>query len=155
MTTTIDRMTVQEVMDVMTASINGFMDSRPTNDFGSIIYGANKCLALRDYIVGLPFTMSLDDARNYVESILHQAVGKDRAPFISTLAFFAYEEGYEESALEYLDDDAVAGYSLAELLRRVISSNWPPEYLSSMRWDLHSRVLEQISEMADQLVSEL
>ena len=154
---TIYRMTVAESAEIMNASINGFKDSQPTflDDCEPIIYGVNKCLALRDYLLGLPLTMVLSDSHFYVEALLNQAIGSDKAPFLTILAFFAYEDGDKELALQYLGDDLVADYSLARLLRMGINKGWHPSTFNDMRVENHPHVLVQISEIADMLLSDL
>ena len=154
---TIYRMTVVETAEVMNASINEFKDSQFTflDNCGVIIYGVNKCLALRDYLLGLPLTMDLADSRLYVESLLNQAIGTDRAPLLTVLAYFAYEDGDKDLASQCLGDDLTQDYDLAKLLRRIVYAGWNPRMLTDMRNELHPLVKEQLEEVADKLVSEM
>ena len=102
----------------------------------------------RDYLMGLPVTFPLDTVRKCL-AILSAFVpdGKQRAIY-SVLAQFAWEAGDDTLAETYLtlalNEDA--GYSLANLLKRVFATGWERESFVTMRTQLHPKVIEALDD---------
>ena len=102
-------------------------------------------IQVRDYAMGL---LSVDNAEQNIKAL---NVLLDKAPtdsvYISApavlLASIHYEVGNKEEAFLALDN-ARPWYAMKSLLHRAFNAGWPQEAFSSMRRNLHPKVVEGI-----------
>ncbi len=105
-------------------------------------------LQVRDYAMGVHTEDTYDLYFTMWRELLRLAPIGYVAPIACIVAAMAYEGGdgaLAQKALDRaLDDDE--HYPLAALLRRVFNAGWPPESFSSMRAELHPKVVASIFE---------
>ena len=108
--------------------------------------GRMSDVQVRDYALGVHQEDNYDLYFTMWRELLRLAPRGFVAPIACIVAAMAYESGdgaLAQKALDraFNDDDH---YPLASLLRRVFNAGWPPESFSSMRAELHPKVIAAI-----------
>ena len=110
------------------------------------VIGRMSDIQVRDFALGSHSDETSDFYWKMWRDLLLMAPRGFVAPIASVFAAIAYERGEGAMAHKALDralaDDEK--YSLAMLLRRVFTAGWPPQSLTSMRTELHPKVVAGI-----------
>ena len=160
MTTSTSAPTIGRVKNLidLTASmvkIDGEEMSLDAADFADIVAGVNKNLQIRDYLMGLPMTYTLEESLAIVQFFRNNLDADDEnlIPFSTIAGAFYYELG-DKSLADLLNSHGLkAHYPLAGLLDRVYSAGWPAENFATMRDELHPKVLVNLDEIAGDLIA--
>lgn len=123
-----------------------------TNLVEIVVKASNANANYRDYLLGAPvLELGHETAIRFITDLLPLMAEADRVPFYSILASFYYETGDNELAVASLvTADAInPDYSLAKLLTRVINSGFPASMMTSMRHELHPKVVETLVNESD------
>ena len=122
--------------------------SETANLVGQAIVGD---LNLRDYFLGLPSEMSLQNCVDFVEALIYATDEQYLHAHYTVLSAYRYELG--ETDVSYLAlmtaKSLRPDYSLIGLLERVFQAGWAKESFATMRGDLHTKVLSVIEETND------
>jgi hypothetical protein len=152
-----ESLTVGRGVEALNALINSFQDSQEfapelVADMAEVV---SADLQVRDYLMGLPLELSVQDSIRFAEAIIPLVEEKHRAPWYAVLSAYHYENGDTPTAHLALIEcqKLVPDYSLAKLLTRVYGAGWPAPAFASMRDELHPKVKLAISETADNLIS--
>ena len=135
--------TRKQVCDMIAESLNTDIPLEGEK-LAAVINAVNADVQVRDWLLGLPNNWSLEEGIKLMQYLSVHAPTEDLAPFVTIQAMYQYELGEKDKAL-YLTAYALKinpGYSLAALLTRVASNNFPPESFAQMRKELHPRVVE-------------
>jgi hypothetical protein len=148
---------VKDLIDLTASMIktDGEDMSLDASNFRDIVEGVNKNLQLRDYLLGLPTTYTLGESLAIIKFFRDNLDADDEQgiPFDTIAGAFYYEIGSLELAHLLNSRGVDEGYSLAELLERVYSANWPAESFAHMRQELHYKVVQTLEETAEDLVA--
>ena len=110
------------------------------------VIGRLSDIQVRDFALGSHTDESADYYWAMWRDLLRIAPRGFVAPVACLFAAMAYERG--EGALAHKGLDRGLGdddqYSLAHLLRRVFTAGWPPQSFSTMRTELHPKVVAAI-----------
>lgn len=121
----------------------------------TIVKASNADVNFRDYILGAP-VLDLGHAKaiEFVTALLPLMAEAERVPFYTILASFYYETGDKELATASLHTAQALDpkYSLAQLLTRVMNAGYPAEMLSTMRTEIHPKVVETLVSEADRVL---
>jgi hypothetical protein len=135
--------TRKQVCELIAESLNN--DIELTGEkLEAVILAVNSDVQVRDWLMGLPTRWTLDEGIKLMQYLCVHAPSEDLAPFVTLQAMFYYELGNVEKStmlLNYalrLDKD----YSLAQLLKRVMSAGWPADAFQTMRKELDPIVVE-------------
>ena len=110
----------------------------------AVILAVNSDIQVRDWLMGLPNTWSLEEGIKLMQYMCVHAPTEDIVPFVTLQALYYYELGNTEkttSLLNYalrLDKD----YSLAQLLLKVFKAGWPADAFTTMRDNIHPKIVE-------------
>jgi hypothetical protein len=112
-------------------------------------------LQVRDYLLGLPLELSVQDSIRFAETVIPLIEEKHRAPWYAVLSAYHYENGDTPSAFLALIEcrKLAPDYPLAKLLDRVYKAGWPAPAFAQMRNELHPKVKETLDEICDELIS--
>ena len=135
--------TRKQVCDMIAESLNTDIPLEGEK-LAAVINAVNADVQVRDWLLGLPNNWSLEEGIKLMQYLSVHAPTEDLAPFVTIQAMYQYELGEKDKAL-YLAAYALKinpSYSLAALLTRVASNNFPPESFAQMRKELHPRVVE-------------
>lgn len=121
------------------------------NDVGIAVIGD---LNLRDYFLGLPSEMSLDNCRQFVEALIPLMDEQYLHAFYTVLGAYYYEMGDKDVAyLSLVTAQSLRpDYPLLGLLIRVFEAGWKPEAFAVMRSDLHVKVMDVINNNGERLL---
>jgi hypothetical protein len=152
-----ENLTVGRGVECLNALINSFKDSQEFSpelvaDMAEVV---SADIQVRDYLLGLPLELSVQDSIRFAETIIPLVEEKHRTPWYAVLSAYHYENGDTPSAfLALIECQKLApDYSLAKLLDRVFKAGWPAPAFASMRNELHPKVKATISETADDFIS--
>lgn len=152
-----ENLTVGRGVESINALVNSFMDGQELApemiaDMAEVV---SADVSVRDLLLGLPLTLSVKDSIRFAETILPLVEEKHRTPFFTVLSAYHYENGDTPSAfLALLEAQKLnSDYSLATLLDRVFRAGWPVESFASMRNELHPKVLIDMAERQDEVIS--
>jgi hypothetical protein len=152
-----EHLTVGRGVEAINALVNSFQDSQEFSpelvaDMAEVV---SADLQVRDYLMGLPLELSVQDSIRFAEAIIPLVEEKHRAPWYAVLSAYHFENGDTPTAfLSLIECRKLApDYSLANLLDRVFKAGWPKEAFASMRDELHPKVKTAISETAENLIS--
>ena len=135
--------TRKEACELITQTMDTDIDLEGAN-LEKVILACNSDLQVRDWLMGMPLTWSLEDCIKFTQYMAVHTTKEDSVPFVTVQAMYYYELDQIEKAvllLNYalqIDKD----YSLAQLLRRVVDSGWPVGGFTEMRTSLHPKVVE-------------
>lgn len=151
--------TIKQVKDLIDTSIGEFIAHDQDycideDEFQSIVLGVNSDLDLRDYVLGLPVDYPIEDVRSWIAFFIGELSEDDgdRVAFHTIFSALSYELNDPVRALAYLSLGLQNDYPLANLLHRVYSAGWPSGALSTMRQELHSKVVQALEDKASQSV---
>jgi hypothetical protein len=152
-----ESLTVGRGVEAINALVNSFQDSQEFSpeliaDMAEVV---SADLATRDYLMGLPLELSVQDSIRFAEAIIPLVEEKHRAPFYAVLSAYHYENGDTPTAvLSLIECQKLAPeYALAKLLNRVYGAGWPAPAFASMRDELHPKVQADLAERKDDLIS--
>ena len=113
-------------------------------DLEKVIFAVNEDLQVRDWLIGIPITWSVEEGIKFTQYMAIQATPEDSVPFTTVQAQFYYELGDNEKASKLIEYSLKmnSDYSLAQLLRRVVQAQWPVASFKIMREELHPKVVE-------------
>lgn len=132
-----------EAINKLVAEFNGDLVDQ---ELTALVLGSLNDLQVRDYSMGITTLENLNELNNLWSILTAVAPAGAVAPVATLWAISDYEMGNSASALERLDT-AMADqedYSLAKLIKRVISAKWPIESFTAMRAQLHHKVIAGI-----------
>lgn len=146
-----EKITVGEAVNLIHDSIMNFEDGLSSETISKIIYSINNEIQIRDYLLGIPATFSMDTCKAFLTYIADSVDGAERYSLHTILSAYYFEtEDLESSAFLLATAlDTKSDYSLALLLKRVMEANWPSDSFVTMRQELHSKVIEGLEEMQD------
>ena len=132
-----------EAKNALDSLLDSFQDSRMLEEVAikTATIGIANSIQIRDYALGaIGITLDSEDSLAFITAI--QLLGQDSAGLEAIRGAYLYELGNQAEANKALDKslELQNGYSLALLLRRVISAGWPPASFASMRNELHPKV---------------
>jgi hypothetical protein len=152
-----ENLTIGRGVESINALVNSFQDSQELSseliaDMAEVV---SADLQVRDYLMGLPLTLSVKDSIRFAEAIIPLVEEKHRTPWYAILSAYHYENGDTPSAfLSLIECQKLApDYSLAKLLDRVYKAGWPAPAFASMRDELHPKVVQTITDTANDLIS--
>lgn len=149
-----EKITVGESVNLINESILNFQDGLPADVISKITYAVNNEAQVRDYLIGLPLTYEMETCKAFLTYLTESAEEAERYAFLTVNSLFFYETKETDVAtlMLILALNLNEDYSLAQLAERVILSGWPADTLTSMRKELHPKVIAKIYEMQDQLI---
>jgi hypothetical protein len=152
-----ESLTVGRGVEALNALINSFQDSQEFSpelvaDMAEVV---SADLQVRDYLMGLPLELSVQDSIRFAEAIIPLVEEKHRAPWYAVLSAYHYENGDTPTAYLALTEcqKLAPEYSLAKLLTRVYGAGWPAPAFASMRDELHPKVKATLDETANDFIS--
>lgn len=148
---------LDRVIKVIAASEFGYEQLIGDDDLRVIAYSLDVNLQLRDYLMGLTYDgLSVDSGANIVRVMIKLLANLQLIsyPLETVLAAYEYRKGNQDTALELLTTALENDYSLAHLLRRVFTSNFPATLFDSMTSELHPQVVKELADTAGELVNE-
>jgi hypothetical protein len=126
------------------------------DDVEIIAYALENNLQLRDYLMGLTSDgLSVESVTNILRvlMVLIEQAELPAYPIRTVLASYMYRLG-DSDALIMLNAGLNKGYSLAQLLQRVINAGWSPAEFATMSDNLHSKVIAELTRTSELLVNE-
>lgn len=147
-----------EAKNALDSCLSLFADSATLTeaDIKTASLGISNSIQIRDYALGgIPLVLTdYQDITRFMH--LLEGIGGVSPALSSIWSAFTFEAGYPQEAMTYLDKalELQNGYSLALLLRRVISAGWPPASFASMRTELHHKVVEGLKDLEEVAVNE-
>jgi len=149
-----EKITVGEAVQLLNNSILNFEDGLPTETISKLIYSINNEIQIRDYVLGMPKTFSIETCRSFLSYVGASIDESESYSIFTILSAYFYELEENElatlslvTALQIKPD-----YQLALLIKRVIEAGWPSNTISEMRDNLHDKVIEQLEEMSEVLI---
>ena len=112
----------------------------------NLVLGSLVDLQVRDYAVGSTTESNRDKLINVWSALAIIAPKGAIAPVATLCAIVNYENGNEQTALEWLSSaqNDIQEYPLAKLISRVIAAGWGSDSFSLMRQQLHPKVVATI-----------
>ena len=126
------------------------------DDVAIIAYALENNLTLRDYLMGLTSDgLSVESVTNILRVlvVLIEQAELPAYPVKTVLASYMYRLG-DSDALLMLNAGLNKGYSLAQLLQRVMNAGWSPAEFATMSDNLHSKVIAELTRTSELLVNE-
>jgi hypothetical protein len=149
-----EKITVGEAMDLLHNSILNFQDGLNSETISKLIYSINNEIQIRDYLLGLPNTFSLETCKSFLSYLGASVDESESYSILTILSAYFYEQDEIElcalslaTALEIKPD-----YSLAKLLDRVYEAGWSADSFVKMRNELHAKVIEMLEEKSEELI---
>lgn len=141
-------------MDLLHNSILNFQDGLNSETISKLIYSINNEIQIRDYLLGLPNTFSLETCKSFLSYLGASVDESESYSILTILSAYFYEQDEIElcalslaTALEIKPD-----YSLAKLLDRVYEAGWSADSFVKMRNELHAKVIEMLEEKSEELI---
>ena len=155
MTTTI---TYGEAIDTIDNAISDFANGLELGDstVADITFAVNNDLQMRDYLIGLPNTHGLNISAGFVNELSEKVTPSERFAYDTVNAMYHYELKNIEACKTLLDSAELSNpdYNLLNLIKRVVSAEWPASTFTSMRTELASTVAEIIADNSDFVIGE-
>ena len=147
-------LTVSEAVTLINEAILDFEDGLTNDTIQEIVFAVNNEIQIRDYLMGLPNTYSMDTCKEFLAYISNSVDGADRYAVDTVLSAYFYETEDMETSVAYLSSalDTKSGYPLANLIKRVVFAGWPASEFATMRNELAPQVIETLKEIADQQI---
>lgn len=136
-------------MNEVSSALN---DSSFNKERADIIkYAINNDVVCRDYLLGIANSFTVPTVASYMTAFIDYIPLDESAPARTILSALHYELGDKVISKQYLDEalNIKPDYSLALLIRRVISAGWASESFGDLRKELHGKVIEQLLERSD------
>lgn len=154
-TTTITR---GEAIEAIDASIFNVTNGIDLNDstVEVIVFAVNNDLQIRDYLIGLPNSYTLEQCSEFVDYLARMAGDENRYAFDTVNAMYNYELENTKACQRLITQayEANPDYSLTKLVQRVLQAGWPSTAFASMRNELAPKVTENINENLDYVIGE-
>lgn len=148
-----------EALDTVNFAIKNFANNIEIEDsmLEVITYAVNNDLQIRDYFLGLPSAWSLPVAVDFVNYLSRLTKAEDCYAYDTISAMYHIEQGNNKLASTLLETAEIANpdYNLIKLAKRVIAQEWPGETLTTMRQELHSKVVAGIKEEPNYVIEEV
>jgi len=156
MTTTLTR---GEAKDTIDFAIEQYINEIEVSDgmLATITYAVNNDLQIRDYFLGLPSEYDMQVCVDFVNYLTRVTNNDECYAYDTISAMYQIEKGNTEFAKSLL---AVAesinpNYNLMKLAKRILTAEWPGSALTTMREELHSKVVDIITEEPNILIGEV
>jgi hypothetical protein len=113
-----------------------------------IVAGLTEDLQPRDYLIGLADEYGLSNTMVVIGKMLSLLPEGNKRPLYVVLSALAYEAEDKVGANQYLQKafDEDINYPMAKLLFRVYMAEWKPEAMTTMRQELHPKVVENLDD---------
>jgi len=148
-----------EAKDTIDFAIEQYINEIEVSDgmLETITYAVNNDLQIRDYFLGLPSDYGMQVAVDFVNYLTRVTNNDECYAYDTISAMYQIEQGNTEFAKSLL---AVAesinpDYNLMKLAKRIISAEWDGKMLTQMRNELHSSVVDTITEEPNILIGEV
>jgi hypothetical protein len=145
-----------EALDIINEALEKFTLDIPSSEFDieAITYAVNSDLQIRDYFLGLPADFSMSVCIDFVNYLTRMTNHDESYAYDTISAMYQIEQGNTEFAKSLLNMAEVSNpnYNLTKLAKRIISAEWEGSQLRVMREQLHSRVVEEISNSSDYVI---
>ena len=152
-----ENLTVGRGVEAINALVKSFQDSQEFSpelvaDMAEVV---SADIQVRDYLLGLPLELSVQDSIRFAETVIPLVEEKHRAPWYAVLSAYHYENGDTPTAYLALTEcqKLAPDYSLANLLNRVYGAGWPAPAFASMRNELHPKVKAMLDETHENVIS--
>ena len=121
-----------------------------------ITFAVNNDLQMRDYLIGLPIHHGLGISAGFVNELSEKVTPSERFAYDTVNAMYHYELKNIEACKTLLDSAELSNpdYNLLNLIKRVVSAEWPASTFTSMRTELASTVAEYIADNSDFVIGE-
>lgn len=136
--------TRKEACELITSQIGLPVDQIMPEARERMIFAVNHDIQVRDFFMGLPISHDMKDVIKLSTFLAGMAKQGEDVPFFTITGLFAYELGEDQLcklSLNYAEKNNPS-YSLTMLLKRVIMSGWPRESFSTMRNELHQKIIQ-------------
>jgi hypothetical protein len=146
-TDTLTRRQVKEAIDTFfTATLLKEPVASEVTD--KIVAGLREDLQPRDYLIGLADEYGLSNTMVVIGKMLSLLPEGNKRPLYVVLSALAYEAEDKVGANQYLQKafDEDMNYPMAKLLFRVYMAEWSSEAMTTMRRELHPRVVENLDD---------
>ena len=154
-TTTITR---GDSLALINDSIRDISNGLPLTDSAieKITFAVNNDLQIRDYLIGLPNSYTLEQCSEFVDYLASKAGDESRYAFDTVNAMYNYELENVKACERLISQayQANPDYSLTKLVQRVLQAGWPSTAFASMRNELAPKVTENINENLDYVIGE-
>ena len=147
--------TAHEALDSLISQFSN-NEALDTTLVEAVVKASNANVNFRDYVLGAPvLEFGHEKSIHFVTALLPLMAEAERVPFYTVLSSFYYETGDNELATaslhtaQALDPD----YSLAKLLTRVMTSGFPASMMTTMRYELHPKVVKTLIDEADLIIA--
>jgi sulfur transfer complex TusBCD TusB component (DsrH family) len=155
MTTTITR---GDSLALINDSIRNISNELPVqdSDIQKIIFAVNNDLQIRDYLIGLPNSYTLEQCSEFVDYLARMAGDESRYAFDTVNAMYNYELENTKACERLITQSYKANpdYSLTKLVSRVLEAGWPSNAFANMRNELAPKVMDNILEDIDFVIEE-
>ena len=121
-----------------------------------ITFAVNNDLQMRDYLIGLPSAHGLNISAGFINELSEKVTPSERFAYDTVNAMYHYELKNIEACKTLLDSAELSNpdYNLLNLIKRVVSAEWPASTFTSMRTELASTVAEIIADNSDFVIGE-
>lgn len=135
--------TRKQACELITESLNN--DIELTGEkLEAVILAVNSDIQVRDWLMGLPKTWTLEEGIKLMQYLCVHAPSEDIVPFVTLQALYYYELDNMEKAVGLLNYALRLdkNYSLAQLLLKVFTLGWTAGEFTAMRDSVHPKVVE-------------
>lgn len=145
-----------QALDTINFAIENFINEIEVSDLDieAITYAINSDLQIRDYFLGLPADFPMQTCVDFVNYLSRMTNMNECYAYDTISAMYQIELENTEFAKSLLAIAEVANpnYNLIRLAKRVIAAEWPGSALTTMREELHSKVVAGIAEDSDYVI---
>ena len=119
-----------------------------------ITYAVNNDLQIRDYFLGLPADFPMQVCVDFVNYLSRLTNAENCYAYDTISAMYHIERGNKPLATTLLEGAEIINpnYNLIKLAKRVIAAEWPGSALTTMREELHFKVVAGIAEDSDYVI---
>ena len=126
--------------------VNQYIESYPNStlsddDTAALIFALNTDLQVRDYAMGL--IQATDNHYQAWYALMTRAPMRYKSAQACLASNVRYEQGITADAVMLLAN-ATSAYPLAKLLQRVYAAGWEPKSFTTMREELHPKIVAGI-----------
>ena len=127
------------------------------NTIELITYAVNNDLQIRDYFLGLPADFGMDVSVDFVNYLSRLTNAENCYAYDTISAMYHLELGNATLAEKLLTVAEIANpdYNLTKLAKRVLSAGWPASALTTMREELHTKVVAGIQEDPNYVIEDV
>jgi len=156
MSTTLTR---GEAKDTIDFAIEQFINEIEVSDgmLLTITYAVNNDLQIRDYFLGLPADHGMQTCVDFVNYLSRVTNEREGYAYDTISAMYHIEQGNTDLAKSLLEiaEKNNPDYNLMKLAKRILSAGWSGSELTRMRNELHSSVVNTITEEPNILIEEV